>query len=75
MKEQLKNYVLRQKFEQVTAKLREKYPVEIIDRRPAAPAPAGGDAAPPGMSTPPADAPRRQPNAAPAPAPAPAPAN
>jgi peptidyl-prolyl cis-trans isomerase C len=50
VKEQLKNYVLRQKFEQVTASLREKYPVEIIDptAKPLAPpaAPAGGDAAP-----------------------------
>jgi peptidyl-prolyl cis-trans isomerase C len=50
VKEQLRNYVLRQKFEQVTAALREKYPVEIIDptAMPAAePAPpAEGEGAP-----------------------------
>jgi peptidyl-prolyl cis-trans isomerase C len=52
VKDQLKNYVLRQKFEQVTAALREKYPVEIIDPTamppapPAPPAPATGEPAP-----------------------------
>ena len=34
VKEQLRNYVLRQKFEQVTAALRDKYPVEISIRPP-----------------------------------------
>jgi peptidyl-prolyl cis-trans isomerase C len=78
VKEQLKNYVLRQKFEQATASLRDKYPVEIIDptaKPPAQPeAPAGGDAAPAGGDAAPAEAPVEAPAPAPEPAPAPAPA-
>ena len=52
VKEQLRNYVLRQKFEQVTTALREKYPVEIIDptamppAEPPAEAPASEEPAP-----------------------------
>ncbi len=74
VKDQLKNYVLRQKFEQVTAILRAKYPIEILDPTAMPPAPpAPGDAAP-GADQP---APSME-EPAPAteePAPAPAPAN
>ena len=60
VKDELRNYVLRQKFEQVTATLREKYPVEIIDP----------------TAMPPVEPPAEAPAEAPAPAmeePAPAP--
>jgi peptidyl-prolyl cis-trans isomerase C len=42
VEEQLRNYLMRQKFEAVVAALREKYPVEIVgqEEEPAAPAPS-----------------------------------
>ena len=72
VKEQLRNYVLRQKFEQATAALREKYPVEILDptamppAEPAAPiegesAPAPDGSAPAGDAAPAADQPATAP--------------
>jgi len=83
VKDQLKNYVLRQKFEQVTASLRDKYKVEIIDptAAPPLPAPADGNAAPadgeaPAPDAAPADGAAPADDAAPAaeqPAPAPSP--
>ena len=80
VKEELRNYVLRQKFEQVIAALREKYPIEILDPTampPAPPAeapPAEGATPPADGTTPPAEAPAMEPAPAePAPAePAPA---
>jgi peptidyl-prolyl cis-trans isomerase C len=77
MKDQLREYVLRQKFEVVIAALRDKYPIEILDPtakppEPPAEAPAGSapaeGTAPAEGAAPPAEAP------APAPEPAPAPA-
>jgi peptidyl-prolyl cis-trans isomerase C len=69
VKDQLKNYVLRQKFEQVTAALRDKYPVEIIDptAMPLAPPAPPAETPAPGTEAP------VTPEPAPAPAPAPAP--
>jgi peptidyl-prolyl cis-trans isomerase C len=69
VKEELRNYVLRQKFEQVIASLREKYPIEILD--PTALPPAQPEAPLEG-TTPPLEepAPGADPAAEPAPAPA-----
>ena len=75
VREELRNYVLRQKFEQVIAALREKYPIEILDPTampPAPPAeapPAEGATPPADGTTPPAEAPAAEPTPAePAPA-------
>jgi peptidyl-prolyl cis-trans isomerase C len=60
VKDQLKNYVMRQKFQTATATLREKYPVEIVDPTampPAqAPAPTGDDTSAPSDEVTPDDA-------------------
>jgi peptidyl-prolyl cis-trans isomerase C len=56
VEEQLRNYLVRQKFETVLAGLRDKYPVEIVDQ-PAAPA-APADAAPADAAPAPADQPK-----------------
>lgn len=78
VKDELRNYVLRQKFEGVIAALRDKYPIEILDPTampPAQPeAPAEGATPPADGSAPPAEG-AAPPVEEPAPAPEPAPAN
>ena len=54
VEDQLRNVLLRQKFETVMASLREKYPVEIVGAEAQEPAAPGGDAAPAEAAPPPA---------------------
>lgn len=54
VKEELRNYVLRQKFDQVITALRDKYVVEILDPTAMPPAPPATD---PTQTEPPAEAP------------------
>jgi peptidyl-prolyl cis-trans isomerase C len=71
VKDELRNHVMRQKFEQVIGALRDKYPIEILDPTampPPPPTEAPAGSAPAEGTAPPAEAP------APAPEPAPAPA-
>jgi peptidyl-prolyl cis-trans isomerase C len=79
VKEELRNYVMRQKFEQVVAALRDKYPIEILDPTAKPPEPAPVEETPPlEEATPPVEnAPAdgtTPPVEEPAPAPEPAPA-
>lgn len=73
VKDQLKNYLLRQKFEQVTASLRDKYKVEILDPTAEPPAQAPADAAPADDTGMPAEDAAPAPDAQPAEGAAPAP--
>jgi peptidyl-prolyl cis-trans isomerase C len=68
VKDELRNYVMRQKFETVIGALRDKYPIEILD--PSAKPPEPPAEAPAEGTTPPAEAPAPAPEPAPAPTPA-----